>query len=87
MPSPGKYHPLEEYLGRESATECRMTFTEIESLLAARLPRSAYQYREWWANEADGHRHVQCTAWRRAGWFVGTVDMEGACVTFIREKR
>ncbi|MNE85753.1 hypothetical protein D3C80_1827870 [compost metagenome] len=45
-----------------------MTFSEIENLLTAMLPKSARR-REWWANEtSDGTTHVQCRSWMRAGY-------------------
>jgi len=63
-----KYDPLHRYLRRQTASEVVLTFSEIENLLTAMLPKSARR-REWWANEAsDGATHVQCRAWKRAGY-------------------
>ena len=39
-----------------------MTFAEIEQILGAALPKSAYRYRPWWANQRAGTR-VHARAW------------------------
>lgn len=45
-----------------------MSFTDIERQIGALLPKSA-QRAQWWANEAsDATAHVQCRAWREAGY-------------------
>ena len=63
-----KYDPLHRYLRRQSAAELVLTFSEIENLLTALLPKSARR-REWWANEtSEATPHVQCGAWMRAGY-------------------
>lgn len=63
-----KYDPLLRYLRRQSGSEVVLTFSEIENLLVALLPKSARR-REWWANEAsEMTRHVQCRAWMEAGY-------------------
>lgn len=63
-----KYDPLNRFLRRQNASEVVLTFSEIENLLTAMLPKSALRP-EWWANEtSDGTTHVQCRAWMRAGY-------------------
>ncbi len=63
-----KYDPLLRYLRRQSGSEVVLTFSEIENLLVALLPKSARR-REWWANEtSELTRHVQCRAWTEAGY-------------------
>lgn len=63
-----KYDPLHRFLRRQSAAEVVLTFSEIENLLTAILPKSARR-REWWANETSAETtHVQCKAWMRAGY-------------------
>ncbi|MFT4954921.1 MAG: hypothetical protein ACI8U3_001295 [Brevundimonas sp.] len=63
-----KYDPLKRYLRRQSASELELSFSEIESLLAAMLPKSAARP-QWWANEGSRESaHVQCRAWMEAGY-------------------
>lgn len=63
-----KYDPLHRYLRRQSAAELELTFSEIESLLTALLPKSAARP-QWWANEVSpASSHVQCRSWLEAGY-------------------
>ena len=83
-PSNGiKYRPLYERLLGEDGPGCHMTFAGIEQLLSAKLPRSAYVYREWWGNDATSEgRHSN--AWMTAGWKVESIDQSAKSVTFVR---
>ena len=63
-----KYDPLHDYLRRQSLGRLELTFREIERLLGAVLPKSAAQP-QWWANVTNPRTsHVQCRAWRDAGY-------------------
>ena len=63
-----KYDALSGHLRRQTADELEMTFTEIERVIGAMLPKSASRP-QWWANEeAADSRHVQVRAWRNAGY-------------------
>jgi hypothetical protein len=62
-----KYDPLCAYLKRRDVAEWPMSFLEIERVINALLPGSAARP-EWWANEGPDSRHVQCHAWRDAGF-------------------
>lgn len=62
-----KYDPLCAYLKRRDVAEWPMSFLEIERVINALLPGSAARP-EWWANEGPDSRHVQCHAWREAGF-------------------
>lgn len=78
-----KYDPLDRFLRRQSVAEVVLTFSEIESLLTAILPKSAWR-REWWANEMSAETtHVQCKAWLKAGYLAFPV-VEHERVTFRR---
>jgi hypothetical protein len=77
----GKYDPLFDYLCRASDGRLEMTFSEIEQLVGP-LPASASVYPMWWANEADGGRHVQARAWLNAGREVESVDRATQRVVF-----
>jgi hypothetical protein len=63
-----KYDPLKKYLSRQKAARLELSFVEMERILGAMLPKSANRA-PWWANEASAlTTHVQCAAWREAGY-------------------
>lgn len=68
-----KYDPLFEFLCRAEDGPVELTFGQIE-VLVGQLPASATEHTAWWANEADGGRHVQARAWLNAGREVEWVD-------------
>lgn len=77
-----KYEPLSAHLKAQIFKEVPMRFSEIERVLDAKLPRSAYVHRPWWANEARGHVHAK--AWLDAGYETAQVDMAGKKLVFRR---
>ena len=81
----GKYAPLEQYLRELPAKQREVTlgFEQIESILEARLPSSAYEYRQWWDNEKEGN-HVNARAWATAGWKIENVDFNKKQVNLVR---
>jgi hypothetical protein len=63
-----KYDPLESYLSRRGSVEIELAFEEVERIIGSKLPDTASRP-QWWANEVDADtRHVQCRAWRSAGY-------------------
>lgn len=63
-----KYDPLGAYLTRRGSPEIELAFEEVERIIGTRLPETASRP-QWWANESDPDtRHVQCKAWRDAGY-------------------
>lgn len=63
-----KYDPLHHHLRRKTDPELEMSFTDIERIVGAMLPKSA-ERPQWWANEtSDDTSHVQCRSWRLAGY-------------------
>lgn len=74
----GKYTPLKEYLQSLEKKEDTLTFSEIEEILEADLPQSAYKYSGWWAN--GGHAHAEY--WLEAGWRVEELEL-GEYVKFV----
>jgi len=78
-----KYDPLmRDLMRRRGKGRVTYTYAQIERILNAPLPRTAYTTRQWWANEQNPHgRHVQCRAWQDAGWRVEDVVL-GQQVTF-----
>ncbi len=76
------YQPLEKYLKSQSFGEIPMSFAEIARILGRALPKSAYDHRPWWANEAAGHSHAK--AWLNAGFETAQVDMAQQKLIFRR---
>ena len=81
----GKYTPLEHYLRDlpDSQREITLGFDQIERILKAKLPSSAYGYRQWWENEKEGN-HVNARAWANAGWKIENVDFNKKQVNLVR---
>ena len=80
----GKYDPLAEHLATLAGDEVCFTFAEIEAMLGAPLPRTAWERSMWWANS---HRadHPQARAWLGSGWTV-SADVNNGTVTFYRRE-
>jgi len=79
-----KYDPLRLHLKRVATSSTVLTFTEIERVIGTSLPPTAGKRSEWWANEiSPASRHVQCHAWRDAG-FNAFPNLTGQTVTFRR---
>ena len=85
-----KYEPLEDYLRslRASHKTVQLSFAEIETIIGSSLPRSAYDHREWWSNQADVSNRPQAKSWIRAGFKVDGVHQRSASgeVRFVREE-
>ncbi|WP_448034234.1 DUF7662 domain-containing protein [Bradyrhizobium liaoningense] len=63
-----KYEPLYKYLCSRSLQRLVLTFAEIEEIIGDQLPASAIRP-QWWENVTDPNTsHVQCRAWRAAGY-------------------
>jgi hypothetical protein len=79
-----KYDPLRLHLKRATTSSIVLTFAEIERVIGAGLPPTAAKRSEWWANETSpASRHVQCQAWRDAG-FNAFPNLGARIVTFRR---
>ena len=76
-----KYEPLFDFLCRADDGPVELPFDELERLVGP-LPASASEHQAWWANEAEGGRHVQARAWINAGREVESVDRIGRRVRF-----
>lgn len=78
----GKYDPLGSYLARRGGAELELSFADIERIIGGMLPASASRP-QWWANETDPESsHVQCAAWRTAGY--NAFLLSGERVLFAR---
>ena len=78
-----KYEPLGNYLTdlQSWETEVTLTFEQVEMIIGAKLPDSAFKYRGWWANQESGSRAPH---WHEAGFKVKPVSMTQKEVTFRR---
>jgi hypothetical protein len=81
----GKYTPLENYLRDlpDSQREVSLGFQQIERILNAKLPSSAYEDRRWWDHETEGN-HITQRAWANAGWKIESLDVNQKRVNLIR---
>ena len=76
----GKYDPLFRYLDTNKNSQVPLSYAEIENILSAKLPDSAFKYKVWW----DNNSHVQSKSWRAAGYKVDSIFL-GDKVIFIKE--
>lgn len=79
----GSYAPLAAHLREQgsSITSLPRTFQEIERILGKELPRSAHEYRAWWANDPT---KPQSAAWLEEGWRTTSLSMTERRLTFVR---
>lgn len=79
----GKYDALADHLSLVPADQLdiTMSFAEVDRIVGG-LPPSAYEIRQWWANDSK----VEARAWRSAGWHVDKqgVDLNAQTVRFAR---
>jgi len=78
-----KYDPLRHHLSSLKGNVWRASFREIEAILGFPVPKSAYTYNAWWANEKHGS-HTHATAWMKAGWKTESVNLTAGRVVFRR---
>jgi len=79
-----KYEALGDFLRQQSNDRVPMTFDDVERIIGQKLPRSASDYREWWANDAT---RVNAQVWLAAGFESEQVDMSGRKLVFARVKK
>ena len=80
-----RYEPLAQFLAAKKADTWDASFDEIEARLGAPLPRSAFKYPAWWANQI-GPGHSQTKGWRSVGWRTCDLDLERRRVRFERDR-
>lgn len=84
-----KYELLEIFLRAQpiGSNEVTLAFRQVEQLIGAALPESAFAHREWWSNQTDISNRPQARAWISAGFEVDTVnrDRGNAWVHFKRK--
>jgi hypothetical protein len=79
----GKYEPLTKFLQKQTGSEVRMSFAQIERVVGFKLPPVAQHHRAWWSNSASNN--VMTKAWLNAGFRSEQVDMAAGRVVFRRE--
>lgn len=78
-----KYDSLARFLAELDNDTITLKFDKVSELIPGGLPKSAYDYRPWWANRYDG-QGSQNQGWQSVGWETSDVDMEREAVTFNR---
>ena len=73
-----KYEPLEVYLSAQppAVKETTLGFRQIEEIIGRQLPESAFNYRQWWANQSDDKNRPQARSWINAGFIVDAIHQE-----------
>lgn len=76
-----KYRDLHKHLCSMTTQEWRASFSDIEAIIADKLPPAARNHRAWWANDIS---HTHGRAWLTAGWKTAEVNMSAETLTFRR---
>ncbi len=76
-----KYDPLKMHLIQSPDRVVTLSFAQIERILDADLPQSAFRYNAWWANETEG-THTHSNSWMDAGYRTEKVSLNSTTVTF-----
>ena len=77
-----KYAPLEDHLRDTGQESVPMTFADIEQVIGAKLPQSAFTHRAWWSNNPTNN--VMTRAWLEAGYMTAEVDMAAHKLVFCK---
>ncbi|MBI4187944.1 MAG: hypothetical protein HY529_01930 [Chloroflexi bacterium] len=77
-----RYNPLRDYLASYKASQLKLTFKQIESIIDFELEKGAHTFKSWWENDS---KHAQAFAWLEAGWQVSDVDLTQRNVTLRRQ--
>ena len=59
-----------------------MTFADVERIIGAKLPRSAFTHRAWWSNNPTNS--IITNSWLKAGYKTENVDMAGKKLVFVK---
>jgi len=74
-----RYQRLSEHLASLDEDVWEATLDEIQDVLGAPLPESAFQYPAWWSNQG----RAQSRAWEGAAWKTKRVNLKNGKVTFV----
>lgn len=76
------YAKLSEVLAARAGASWKVSFGELERLIGAKLPASAFKYPAWWSNNPSNNAMTKI--WLKAGWRTEQVDIPGQTVVFRR---
>jgi len=82
-----KYAPLANHLRSLQQEEVSLSFADIESVLAFKLPTVAVTHRAWWANSRTDDSHTHAHLWIEAGWETVEVNLSERRVRFRKAVR
>ena len=77
-----KYAALEDHLRNSGRDAVSMTFADIERVIGADLPPSAFKHRPWWSNNPSNS--VITNSWLKAGYKTEKVDMADKKLVFVK---
>ena len=77
-----KYAPLADHLRDAGQESVPMTFADIEQVIGAKLPQSAFSHRAWWSNNPSNS--VITNSWLKAGYKTENVDMAAKKLVFVK---
>ncbi len=69
------YAGLKDILEEKTEEAWKVSFSELEGLIGARLPASAFKYPGWWSNNPSNNAMTKI--WLEAGWRTEKVDIPG----------
>lgn len=82
-----KYAALREFLERQTAGEVTLRFDQFPERVGIDLPRSAFEYQAYWANQTDTTNRPWAKAWKEAGFAVQQFKLgQEGWVQFGREE-
>lgn len=76
------YAKLKTALGAQDGETWEVSFAELERLIGASLPASAFRYPGWWSNNPSNNAMTKI--WLNAGWRTGQVDIAARTLVFRR---
>jgi CBS domain-containing protein len=80
-PNESRYAGLASWLQTKTAEDkVPLTFEQVEQIIKDKLPPSARNHRNWWANDSVGH--TQSQQWLEVGWRVSSVNIAEERVIF-----
>ncbi|MYL26683.1 MULTISPECIES: DUF7662 domain-containing protein [Halomonadaceae] len=81
-----KYAALRDFLERQTSADVTIRFDQFPELVGIDLPRSAFEYQAYWANQKDTINRPWAKAWREAGFAVRQFKLgQDGWVQFRRE--
>lgn len=79
------YAKLRDILEEQAEEAWKVSFSELERLIGAKLPPSAFKYPGWWSNNPSNNAMTKI--WLEAGWRTEQVDVPGQTLVFRRGEK